>query len=57
MEYVVLNKLVNMTADRFRQVASSKGVEIKTVLPPQVITVPGNIDVPVPRLDLDLSTL
>ena len=44
MEYVVLNKLVNITADRFRQVASLKGVVIKTVLPPQVITVPGNID-------------
>ena len=44
MEYVVLNKLVNITAERLKQIASAKEIQIKTVVPSQSITVLGNID-------------
>lgn len=43
-EYVVLNKLISITSNRFRQVAASKSVRINTEIPQEVITVFGNID-------------
>ncbi|AEF94481.1 integral membrane sensor signal transduction histidine kinase [Desulfotomaculum nigrificans CO-1-SRB] len=44
MEYVVLNKLLNITAERMRQIATAKEVTILTKLPGEPITVFGNID-------------
>ncbi|WP_003539829.1 HAMP domain-containing histidine kinase [Desulfotomaculum nigrificans] len=44
MEFVVLNKLVNITVERMKQIASAKKTIVKTITPPEAITVFGNID-------------
>lgn len=44
MEYVVLNKLVNITAERMKQIASAKDIVINTIISKEPITVFGNID-------------
>ncbi|MDA8210551.1 MAG: ATP-binding protein [Clostridia bacterium] len=44
MEYVVLNKLIHITAERMKQIAVVRDIEIVTSLPAQGITVLGNID-------------
>ncbi len=44
MEYVVLNKLVQITVDRLRYMANSKEIKLTLTVPEQTITVWGNID-------------
>lgn len=44
MEYVVLNKLVQITVERLRQMADSKEINLTLTIPEQTIIVWGNID-------------
>lgn len=44
MEYVVLNKLVQITVERLRHMANSKEIKLALAVPEQNITVWGNID-------------
>lgn len=44
MEFVVLNKLINVTVERMKQIASPKDTIIQTAIPQNPITVYGNID-------------
>jgi len=44
MEYVVLNKLVNVTIERLKHMANSKEIKLTLTVPEQNITVWGNID-------------
>ncbi|WP_242833089.1 sensor histidine kinase [Desulfosporosinus acidiphilus] len=44
MEYVVLNKLVLVSVERFKHLAENKGVRIDTCVPEDTITISGNID-------------
>lgn len=44
MEYVVLNKLVQITVDRLRYMANSKEIKLALAVPEQNIIVWGNID-------------
>jgi signal transduction histidine kinase len=43
-EYVVLNKLLGITSNRFRPVAASKGVTVNTGMPREAVIVFGSID-------------
>jgi len=44
MEYVVLNKLANVTVERLKHMANSKEIKLTLSVPEQNITVWGNID-------------
>jgi len=44
MEYVVLNKLAQITVERLRHMANSKEINLTLTVPEQTITVRGNID-------------
>lgn len=44
MEYVVLNKLTQITVERLRHMANSKEIKLTLTVPEQAITVWGNID-------------
>ena len=44
MEYVVLNKLAQITVERLRHMANSKEIKLTLTVPEQTITVWGNID-------------
>ncbi len=44
MEYVVLNKLANVTVERLKHMANSKEIKLTLTVPEQNITVWGNID-------------
>ena len=44
MEYVVLNKLAQVTVERLKQMANSKEIRLTLTVPEQKITVWGNID-------------
>lgn len=44
MEYVILNKLVQITVERLRHMANSKDINLTLIVPEQTIIVWGNID-------------
>ena len=44
MEYVILNKLVQITVERLRHMANSKDTNLTLIVPEQTIIVRGNID-------------
>lgn len=44
MDYVVLNKLVQISVERFKQLAESREIELEIILPEEPVTIWGNSD-------------
>ncbi|MEA5024573.1 Adaptive-response sensory-kinase SasA [bioreactor metagenome] len=44
MDYVVLNKLVQLSVERFKQLAESREIELEIILPEAPVTIWGNSD-------------